>query len=314
MKTKPAVPGLAACALCLCALACSCTYNYTMPPEAGTQKARPAAKPDAAGPQKQTPPVDPKTPLSLTVRSAVLMGLESNPGLRVQRLQPRITRTQEESERSAFDPMFTSSLNGDWSWDKSNTSTARSNAGSLSAGISQTLPSGTALDASLGGELAHAGGDTDSSGATGTWDISVTQSLLRGRGPEANLARLEQARLDTKISEFELRGVAETLVSQTEQAYWDFVLAKRSMEVYEKSLELADKQVEEVKERIRVGMLAATELAAAEAESASRREQLITARGTLAKRRLAIIRLLNPSADGSACAKLNSRTAPRWRR
>jgi len=62
-------------------------------------------------------------------------------------------------------------------------------------------------------------------------------------------------------------------------------------------LSLAEKQMGETEERIRIGSLAETELAAAQAEVALRRENLINARGTLAKVKLSLLRLLNPSND-----------------
>ncbi len=51
----------------------------------------------------------------------------------------------------------------------------------------------------------------------------------------------------------------------------------------------------ETEERIKIGTLAETELAAAQAEVALRRENLINARGDLAKERLSLLLALNPS-------------------
>jgi outer membrane protein len=127
--------------------------------------------------------------------------------------------------------------------------------------------------------------------------ITVTQALLQGLDVRANMARIRQASLDTIISEYELRGFTETLLEQVEQNFWDYALAQKQIEIYTNSLDLAQKQMNEVEERIKIGTLAETELAAAQAEVALRRENLINARSDLAKERLSLLRLLNPSND-----------------
>ncbi|EKD25977.1 MAG: outer membrane efflux protein [uncultured bacterium] len=123
--------------------------------------------------------------------------------------------------------------------------------------------------------------------------ISVTQALLKDRGLKYNLASLKQAKIDTKISEYELRYFAETLVSVIEETYWDYALSQKQIEIYEKSLKLAENRLAETKERIEVGKLADVELAAATAEIAFQKEGLINAKSNLQKTRLKFLRLLN---------------------
>jgi outer membrane protein len=124
--------------------------------------------------------------------------------------------------------------------------------------------------------------------------LTATQSLLRGYGSEVNLASVNQARLDTRISEYELRGFVLTLVAQIEETYWSYILAERKIEIFMRSLELAQKQLTETEERIQVGDLGASERAAAQAEVALRKEDLIDARNALALIRLTLLRLMNP--------------------
>ena len=125
--------------------------------------------------------------------------------------------------------------------------------------------------------------------------VTVTQALLRGLSVRANLAHVHQAAIDTEISEYELRGFTEALVEQVESSFWDYAMAQRQIAIYTDSLRLAEQQMSEAQERINIGTLAETEVAAAQAEVALRRENLITARSTLARERLNLLRLLNPS-------------------
>jgi len=61
--------------------------------------------------------------------------------------------------------------------------------------------------------------------------VSVTQSLLQGAGIEFNLASVRQAELDVLTSQYELRGFAEQLASDTEQAYLDYLLNERELDI-----------------------------------------------------------------------------------
>ncbi|GAG49528.1 unnamed protein product, partial [marine sediment metagenome] len=124
--------------------------------------------------------------------------------------------------------------------------------------------------------------------------ITFTQALLRGFGTQVNVARLRQARLDTRLTEYELRGFTEFLVAQVERTYWDYALARRQIEIFEESLKLARQQLSETEELIGVGRLAEAELAAVQAEVAAQEQGLINARSNMESIRLQLLRLLNP--------------------
>jgi len=238
----------------------------------------------------------PAGPLQVTVQGAILLALENNRALKVEKLGPAITRTTEDAERAVFDPL----LAGRYSqYREKNQIPSRSTAESLendrttALGISAYLPTGTSVDVSASTERTWSDLYTDDlySSRAG---FSVTQALLRGGGLQYNLARLRQARIDTRISQFELRGFAESLIARVENTYWDYALVQRQIKIFLESLKLAEQQKTETEEIIRIGALAESELAAAEAEVALRRENLINARSNLETTRLLLLRLLNP--------------------
>ena len=113
-----------------------------------------------------------------------------------------------------------------------------------------------------------------------------------------NLASVRQAELNTLASVYELKGFTEALLAETETAYWNYVLAKKEIEIFERSLEVALKQREEVELRIEVGILPEIEAAAARAEVARREQALIEAKSLLEERRLRLLRLINIGSDG----------------
>ncbi|MFH1882807.1 MAG: TolC family protein [Planctomycetota bacterium] len=241
-------------------------------------------------------------PLKIGIQRAILLAMENNRSLVVERMNPEISRTFEKEELAIFDPLLGAEVSNRRSvadrLSRAGPSTENQIVDAVTGLISlgTLLPTGTALE--LQGSTSY----TDSSLYSDTFTatrlgVSVTQALLQGMDIRANLARVHQARIDALISEYELRGFTEILLGDVESKFWDYALAQRQIEIYTNSLNFAEKQMDEVQERINIGQLAETELAAAQAEVALRRENLINARSDLAKERLNLLRLLNPSEN-----------------
>lgn len=259
----------------------------------------------------------PEGPLTIGIHEAILLAMENNQSLIVERMNPKIQRTFEQEESAVFDPLLGADVADRRTvadrLSRAGSSTENSKVDSLTGSVllSKLFPTGTALD--LEASTIY----TDSSLYSDTFTanrlgLTVTQALLRGLNVEANMARVNQARLDTLISDYELRGFMEILLEQVESRFWDYALAQRQIDIYTESLSLAEKQMTEAQERIRIGSLAETELAAAQAEVALRRENLINARSALAKERLGMLHLLNPSGriDWSRQVVLQYDTSP----
>ena len=296
----------------LCAFMTSCTTarweqldDYVGP--AGSPSARQPARPagrsypfEPSAPATQAAAVPPQGPLEIAVQDAILLALENNRALSVQRLAPSIRRTYEEEERAKFDPTLGASLSALRERVRAESRTTgamtdtRSTGTGAGAGITGFLPTGTEL--SVGLTTDRYWSDMYSDQHATRLGLTVTQALLRGAGLGVNLANLRQARLDTLSSQYELRGFTENLVAQVETTYWNYALAQRQIDIFQQSLDLAGQQLSETQERINVGKLAETELAAIQAEVALRREALINARSNLATIRLRLLRLLNPAA------------------
>jgi outer membrane protein TolC len=86
-------------------------------------------------------------------------------------------------------------------------------------------------------------------------------------------------------------------VARVEKAYWSLYLAGEKISIQKESLALAERQLNESMERVAVGKLAEIELAAVNAEAASRREALIDAQSSYEKSRLQFLYLLNPQGE-----------------
>jgi len=237
--------------------------------------------------------------LRVTVTDAILLSLENNRSLLVQRLTPSVQQTFEEQERSVFDPEIGATIStGSTDAERlarsgSETEAYTTNQADSRIVLEQYFPSGTTLFLEADAEMEDSSLYDDRFYET-RLGMTVSQALLRGYGTDTNLARLRQARLDTRISEYELRGFTAFLVAEVEQTYWDYALAKRQIEIVQESLKVARQQLDETRELIVVGRLAKAELAAVQAEVAAQEQALIEARANKEATRLLLLRLLNP--------------------
>ncbi|UCZ56590.1 TolC family protein [Desulfurispirillum indicum] len=221
----------------------------------------------------------------LSLEEAVLMSLRSNRELRMQQLQPQLRQTFEEVEQSLFDArLFAEAGYGAEQGQTLSPGVAGlvesdTSQWYLQGGLRQEFATGTTFEAIL----SHNQRDIDNPDNLHQWraGIGINQALLQGRGSQVNLVRVEQARLDTDISRNELRGYTQALVANVESLYWEYALASRQVEIYEQSLEVARVQLRQTTDRVEVGAMARTELAAAKAEVARRQQELIDARSRM---------------------------------
>jgi outer membrane protein len=244
----------------------------------------------------ETPVIEAEGPLEITVQAAILLALEHNRALKVEKFNPARKRTAEEEARSAFDPIMTGEyarLRERTDHDLRPGGRSVDNETNANLGVTEYLPTGTEIGIEMSTQQTWSDLYSDDLYES-RLGLSVTQALLKGAGLGYNLAGLRQARLDTSASLYELRGFAEALVAQVEETYWEYALNQRQIEIFLESLKLAQQQRDEAQEMIKIGYLAESELAAAQAEIAVQREGLINARSNLEKTRLQLLRLLNP--------------------
>jgi len=240
-----------------------------------------------------------KGPLKITVKDAILIALENNRSLLVERINPSIRKTFEDQERAVFDPTVEAEVsdqrNDYKSLNQSGSYTGNSVNDVIQGSISlkEYFPTGTFVEIDAVTKTTDSDLYNEEYSST-RLGLSVTQSLLRGFGTDVNLARLRQSRLETDITQYELRGFSESLLAQVETTYWDYALSQRQIEIVEESLKIAKQQIADTEEMIKVGAMAEAELAAVQAEVAAQQQALINARSTMESTRLLLLRMLNP--------------------
>jgi outer membrane protein len=241
--------------------------------------------------------------LTISISQAILLCLANNRSLVVERLNPTIRQTFEDQQRAVFDPIIAAEVSAGRdqgerlarSGSQTEEYTSDTTAGVIS--MAQYFPTGTTLAVDAGAQMTDSSLNLDRLVET-RLGMTVNQALLNGFGIDVNRVRLQQARLDTRMTEYALRGFTESLVADVENTYWDFALARRQIEIVDESLKVARQQLAETRQLIEVGRLAKSELSAVQAEVASQEQARIEARASMETIRLQLLRLLNPSGPG----------------
>ena len=253
-------------------------------------------------------------PLSVSIEDVTVLALDKNSELQVKKLNPIIAGTFEKIERGEYDPEVFAQF--EYTKEKaSETSRATGEQFNVEVtdtsavvGLRQEVPTGTRIEISAAHEKNKSNRAPDQENAR--VGISITQALLRGFGPAVNLVSVRQAQLETLASIYELRGFSETLVAETEIAYWHYVLSLEEMSIYESSLAIAKQQLSEVFQQIEVGILPEIEAAAARAEVARREQALIDAKSLMEERRLNLLGLIVSSDTHQLDRRILTKSKP----
>lgn len=252
--------------------------------------------------------------LELSPERAVVLALRNNRALSVEQFNPAIAGTFEQIELGIYDPRLfadgslarekrseTSRATGDTFNVKGQNSDAR-------VGVAQRLPTGTDVAVDLSTNRAYSNRTSDQHEARA--GLTLTQALLQGADPAANLVAVKQARLERDASLFELRGFTQLLVADVEATYWRYALAQREIEIFEQALAVAQQVADEMRTRIEVGDRAPADAAVPDAEVELRRQDLIDAQGRLAVLKLQLLRLISPGGELSPHRELVVNAVP----
>lgn len=231
---------------------------------------------------------------------AVELALRQNLDIAVERLNPEAVTFQIAGLRNQFRPAATSTigqraqviaptnqLNGGQRVTNDTTT--------YNFGINQTMPWGGGTfglsfnNSRLSTSNVFANfNPTFTSTATATYN----QPLLRGFRIDQLRQQLAITQVNREISEQQLRGTIAATVANVRNAYWDLAFARAAVDVARRSLELAERLVQDNQARVEVGTLAPLDIVQAEAEAANRRQTLAQAEATLATAQLTLKRLL----------------------
>ena len=132
----------------------------------------------------------------------------------------------------------------------------------------------------------------------------VRQHLLSGFGFAPNTRFIRIAKINREISDVSFRNQVITTVSQIQNIYWDLVSAYEDVKVKERSLTFANKTLSDNQKQVQIGTLAPIEITRAQAEAATRQQDLIISQTNLQLQQLlmknAITRNMNDQTLAAA--------------
>ncbi|MEW6708395.1 MAG: TolC family protein [Candidatus Riflebacteria bacterium] len=238
--------------------------------------------------------------LEIDLESARKMAISSNMALKIEEINPEISKTDIETEKARFDPVVSANFSG-----TERISKVIFQQGDMGQNVTNRTDAGISI-----GRISHSGTLTEFGVTTvrtrsarsdnlfsTRLGVNIEHPLKRGAGKAVNLVSLRQAELDLRWSEHELQGFVLNLVAETENRYWDFYLSTRQLEIMQESYRLAEQQREETQRRIESGSIPESEAAAAEAEVTLRQVDLINAQSRADRAAVAFLRTINPDTE-----------------
>lgn len=238
--------------------------------------------------------------LPLSVKDSILMALENNNALEVERYNPEIVQTFVEQQLAVFDPLLSANVNGGEEKGKRTSGVgAFTDVGSrdkaLSANVSKRFQYG--IELGLGTDIRTRESNVFTRLYSTRLGATLNVPILEGRGSAVNLVGVHQAEKNIEISQYALHGFVLALINQVETLYWDLYSAQEELTILKNSRYLAEQQLEETRERIAVGALPEIELAAAEGELALSNGAVIDAESELERNRLELLASIHPPMD-----------------
>ena len=113
--------------------------------------------------------------------------------------------------------------------------------------------------------------------------VGAVVPLLRNRDTDKNRTDLKKSEMDKKLAELNLQKLKIEVIRVATQRYWKWVSTGQEYKVMKGLLEIAEKRVEQVKERVRLGDLPSIEITENDRVILQREAQLVIAERELQK-------------------------------
>ncbi len=228
--------------------------------------------------------------LRLTHETAMQMALAKNFSIQVASFEPQVASQQLRSRWGRFDPEFTARF--DRTEDTARYGFSNTRLGLLNTGVAQRndwsvgfggeTPWGLRYDLGIGNDTRTGTRTFWRDESTSDLSLDLTQPLLRGFGPAANLSEVRIARISAADSEWSFRNRIIEILTRTDFVYNDLHAERQQLRVAERSLSLAEQLVSDNESRLKIGVKSPLDVTEARATAAARVEDVILARQRVA--------------------------------
>jgi HAE1 family hydrophobic/amphiphilic exporter-1 len=215
---------------------------------------------------------------TLTLRDAMLMALENNRDVEVERLNVQMNEFDVVAAQGAYDPALSTSLYYDRRTIPATSIFAAGKTDNVvgSAVFTQRTPwQGSSFQASYDNNrstVANPFNDLNPQ-ITNSINFTFTQPLWRNRTTDLPRRQIRIAKKRLDISDAQFRQRAIEIIAQVQRAYWDLVFARRDREIKRESVDLAQTQLEHNQRLVEAGTLAPADIISARVELERRRDE-----------------------------------------
>ncbi len=257
------------------------------------------AAPAAAQQAAQQPPPQPAPSasaapsgptLELSMEQAVTMSLETNLGLKADRLGTDIAAQNIAAARAAFRPALSSQFSRNTSdqlpsnFTESDVAVVSTGATNFSSTIGQQLPwLGTVYSVSWAGSRNTTTTELSSFNPRlgSSLSLGLEQPLFRNFRIDSNRFEVQSAERNRQIADLRLQQQITQTRSNVQLAYLNLIGAIEQLDVANKNMDLAQQTLQNFRARVAVGVSADIEVIQAEAEVASNEEQVVVAEANI---------------------------------
>lgn len=225
----------------------------------------------------------------LTVDEAVVLALEQNLSIQIERLNPQIQDLGVAQARSAWTPTVSSGFQTRSQDSPSNSFLSGGQVKvsddlfATTVGVDHLLPWGGSYS------VAWDNSRTSTTNIFTNFDpilrsnVSVTyvQPLVRNFSLDGPRQQLLVTRKNREISDVQLRQTVVATIRSVKNAYWDLVYAISSLSAQQQSLDLARESLRNNQIRVEVGTMAPIDIVEAQAEVARNEEAVIVAEAAI---------------------------------
>lgn len=247
---------------------------------------------------------------ALTLEECVARALGKNFDLQVQQFTTDSAKESVSIAKATYEPTFSlSSSIGQAKSATQSTSTiidangnaqvvvqpsSRSETSDIRAGVSQKIVTGATVSASTSidrskrtpaSSLLNPAYDSDVT-------LSVSQPLLKGGGLAANRAALQRSKLGLERAQLDFKAAVLDVVRNVEAAYFNLGFAREQLAVRRFSLEVAQRLLDENRDRRTSGVSTDLDVLQAEVGVANARRNILTAEQTVRDREDALLALI----------------------
>jgi outer membrane protein len=240
----------------------------------------------------------------LTLEQCIALVMKKNFDIQVQALSTESAKLNLIIAQASFDPTLTASINRNFSQaasatsrlDGTSTSGPSSDNNTTRFGVNQLLPQtgGTVgLSTNLSRSASNSSNNLLNPSFGDSVSLSVSQPLLKNFGPTVTKANVETNKIGLSIAVLAYRSRVLTVISQTENAYYNLVSARETLRIRQLSLDLAQKLFDENTTRHTTGVMTDLEVLTAEVGVANARRAVIQADQGVSNAEDSLLTLIN---------------------